>query len=134
MHSNYTKMELRRIVNKACKDRDIKDIREGMEGMTKLEELKLGDYEAKPYLKLKSLGQVREIFRSRTNMVEGFRANYKNRYNGMSLNCPGCQETYDSQSHAMVCTAYEDLRDGLDMAKDLDLVQFFKRVMERRDV
>ena len=55
--------------------------------MSKLEELKLGDYEAKPYLKLKSLGQEREIVRTRTNMVEGFRANYKNRYNGKSLNC-----------------------------------------------
>ena len=57
--SNYSKMELRRIINKACKYRDIKDIREGMERMMKLEELKLGDYEAKPYLKMKSLGQVR---------------------------------------------------------------------------
>ena len=58
-----------------------------MEGMSKLEVLKLGDYEAKPYQKLKSLGQVREIFHTRTYMVEGFRANYKNRYNGKSLNC-----------------------------------------------
>ena len=56
---NYSKIELRRIINKACKDRDIKDIREGMERMSKLEVLKLGDYEAKPYLKMKSLGQVR---------------------------------------------------------------------------
>ena len=102
-------MELRTIFNKTYKDRDIKDIREGMEGMTKLEELKDGDYEAKPYLKLKSLGQVREIFRARTNMIEGFRANFKNRYTGTSLNCPGCQEIIDSQSHAMVCKAYEDI-------------------------
>ena len=50
-------MELRRILNKACKDRDIKDIMEGMEVMSKLEELKVGDYEAKLYLKLKSLSQ-----------------------------------------------------------------------------
>ena len=57
--SNYSKMELRRIINKACKDRDIKDIREGMDGMSKLDELKLANYEAKPYLKMKSLGQVR---------------------------------------------------------------------------
>ena len=52
----------------------------------------------------------------------------------MSLNCPGCQETNDLQSHAMGCAAYEDLRDGLDMVKDLNLVQFFKRVMERREM
>ena len=31
--SSYSKIEQRRIINKACKDRDIKDIMEGMEGL-----------------------------------------------------------------------------------------------------
>ena len=38
----------------------------------------------------------------------------------------------DYQSHSMECAAYEDLREGLDMEKDQDLVTFFKKVMDRR--
>ena len=39
----------------------------------------------------------------------------------------------DTQAHAMMCTAYADLRDGKDMSNDSDLVNFFRRVLERRD-
>ena len=38
----------------------------------------------------------------------------------------------DDQTHAMRCLAYADLREGLDMEKDADLVLFFRKVMESR--
>ena len=38
----------------------------------------------------------------------------------------------DDQTHAMQCSAYTDLREGLDMEKDVDLVLYFRRVMESR--
>ena len=36
------------------------------------------------------------------------------------------------QAHSTECPAYDDLREGLDMKEDQDLVTFFKKVMERR--
>ena len=45
------------------------DMLKGMEGKTKMEELKLGDCNTKPYMKLKSLKQVRDTFRARTHIV-----------------------------------------------------------------
>jgi hypothetical protein len=32
----------------------------------------------------------------------------------------------------MECPSYDDLREGLDMDKDQDLVTFFRKVMDRR--
>ena len=43
-------------------------------------ELKNYDCKLKTYMKEKSLKQVRDTFRVRTNLVEGFRANFKNMY------------------------------------------------------
>ena len=39
----------------------------------------------------------------------------------------------DTQTHAVICGAYADLRRGLDLSDDGDLVKFFRSVMERRD-
>ena len=47
------------------------DEQQKWEGMTKVAELRKGDFEAKLYLGNKSIGQVRDIFRARTNTVEG---------------------------------------------------------------
>ena len=65
-------------------------------------------------------------------MVEGFKANFKNMYKGQETNCDACKQASDSQCHALVCTAYDDLREGMDITKVVDLVNFFRNVMERR--
>ena len=132
--TNSSKREWRRIVRTACLNKDTAEMMEGMEGKTKLEELKLGDCKIKPYMERKSLKQVRDIFRARTQMVEGFKANFKNMYRGKDIDCDGCRQAIDLQCHALVCPAYEDLRDGMDFAQDLDLITYFKSVMERRGV
>ena len=130
--TNCGKKEWRRIVNLACRNMDKVDMLKGMEGKTKMEELKSGDCNIKPYMKLKSLKQVRDTFRARTHMVEGFKANFKNMYKGKDTTCDGCKEEIDSQSHALVCPAYSDLMIGLDIMQDADLVSFFSKVMDRR--
>ena len=86
----------------------------------------------KPYMKEKSLKQVRDTFRVWTNLVDGFRANFKNMYVCDNLECQECGEEMDDQTHAMRCTAYTDLREGLDMERDADLVLYFRRVMDSR--
>ena len=83
-------------------------------------------------MNFKSLADVRNTFRVRTNMVEGFRGSFKNMYRNTNLDCVGCGMEVVYQSHSMECPAYNDLRVGLDMKKDQDLVAFFRMVMERR--
>ena len=48
-------------------------------------------------------------------MVEGFKANFKNMYGGQDTDCDACKQDSDSQCHALVCKAYEDLREGMDI-------------------
>ena len=100
----------------------------------KLEKLKDEDCKLKKYMNLKSLKEVRDTFRMRTHIVEGFKGNFKNMFKHQSLNCEGCGMEVDTQAHAMECLAYADLRDGKDMNSDRDLVNFFRKVMERRDM
>ena len=38
----------------------------------------------------------------------------------------------DSQSHVLLCPAFSDLRENMDIEDDRDLVEFFKGVVERR--
>ena len=74
----------------------------------KTEKLKMEDCNLKDYMKLKSLQVVRDIFRTRTNLVEGFKGNFKNRYKESTTNCEGCDQEVDDQAHAILCPAYGD--------------------------
>ena len=89
----------------------------------------------KDYMKLKSIQEVRDIFRTRTNLVDWFKGNFKNRYKDSPTNCKGCDQEVDDidQAHAILCPAYDDLREGMDLHCDRDLVEYFRRIMKRRN-
>ena len=128
--SSIEKNALRKVLDNACKVRDEKELKLKM--AKKTENLKEEDCRRKVYMDNKSLADVRSIFRIRTNMVEGFRDNFHNMHKNTSLNCVGCGVEVDDQAHSMQCPAYDDLREGLDMGKDQDLIEFFRKVMDRR--
>ena len=51
--------------------------------------------------------------------------------------CEGCRDIQghgyvDTQSHVKVCIAYENLREGKDLDKDKDLVDYFAAVLRQR--
>ena len=62
---------------------------EDMNEKAKLEDIIGQGLEAKSYLGIPSLSQVRELFRIRTSMVKAIKANHKN-HNKNDLNCEGC--------------------------------------------
>ena len=130
--TGLSKTVLRKLVNAACLERNETDLKEDMVGKTKLIVLAKEDCKAKGYLSSKSMKDVRDIFRARTEMTAGFRGNFHNMYRGGNVNCEGCGQVKDTQSHATECPAYADLKEGLDFNSDGDLVAFFRRVMERR--
>jgi hypothetical protein len=130
-NTNYSKAELRRIVGQACKSKDKEDMMKEMEGKSKVENLAAEGFEAKGYLQAKPISQARELFRIRTSMTKGFKANFSNQSNG-DTKCEGCGSNKDNESHAMVCTSYADLRLGLDLKNDEDLVKYFRNILNRR--
>ena len=107
---------------------------EGMVGRTKSQGLISGDCELKDYMQQKSLKDVRDTFRTRVQLVEGIKGNFKNRYREEDRCCNGCEVAEDTQPHVLICEAYSDLREGKYLKRDADMVEYFREVLARRMV
>ena len=53
--------------------------------------------------------------------------------------CSGCDSvggegigSRDTQQHIMVCPGYAELREGIDLENDRDLVKYFSKVIKQR--
>ena len=73
-------------------------------------------------------------------MVEEIPANFKNKFrtkgknSDEGLECKYCQEkVLMDQAHCVVCPAWEDIRQGLDLTSMLDLVKFFQEMLKKID-
>jgi hypothetical protein len=85
----------------------------------------------KEYMLVNNIEQSRMLFRIRTKMLE-LKVNIKGRYEN-NLSCKACSSSeLESQSHVLDCPAYEELRNGLDLTKDKDMVTYFSQVMQLR--
>ena len=86
----------------------------------------------KDYMRTKNISESRVLFRIRTKMLD-LKDNMKGRYSKDDLNCSACNEDkIESQAHVIACTGYADLRAGLDLSCDKDLVNYFSQVMKMR--
>ena len=105
-----------------------------MEGKPKIQDLVSESCRTKDYFQYKSLSKTRELFRIRTHMNE-LKANFKHDKRNIvgGIACVACGLEEESNSHVMVCSKYDDLRDGRDMKSNNDLVGFFRDVMARRE-
>ena len=86
----------------------------------------------KDYMGKKVLKDVRDIFRARTQLLEGIKANHKNMYKGKDMRCEGCKQDIDTQSHVLVCNTYSDLRVDMDLSDEDDMIGYFRKVLKRR--
>ena len=108
--------------------------KEEIEKMTKLENIDteretLG---AKPYLEELDLNQARTKFKLRSRMLE-VKNNFRGGRTTQSLVCEACDLSIETQDHILFCQAYSDLREGIDLHRDLDLVNYVRQVLVRRD-
>ena len=87
--NDMSKLFYKNLVEKACVQKDEQDMKAGMVGKTKLENLLKDDCKTKDKMGLKSLHDVRDIFRARTNMLEGIKGNHKNMYRDQDMKCGG---------------------------------------------
>ena len=108
-HSQSGRQELKTLVNNACRTRNQSELKEKMDGMSKMEGLINQDCNAKPYLESKSLNDVRDTFRLRTRMIDGIRGNFRNMYPGDKGNCEGCGKVLETQAHVVDCAEFSDI-------------------------
>ena len=117
------------IIKDAVRVHHATEAREEMD--KKLENIKNEEIgRTRDYMETKCISDCRLQFRIRTNMVE-LKANMKGSYKGGAYSCLGCGDkaSVEDQSHVIRCPAYSDIRQGLDMEEDKDVVQYFRRVM-----
>ena len=69
-------------------------------------------------------------------MVDEIPANFKNKFKSKGedgLICSYCDKgEIMSQSHCLECSAWVKLREGLDLTKIMDMVSFFRRLLDER--
>lgn len=86
-------------------------------------------------MELKSVDNGRGAFKVRVKMLENIPANFKGKYknNSEGLICNHCTAgEILSQSHSLVCPAWQELRQGLNMECMEDLITFFRRLLLER--
>ena len=130
--TTMSKTAYKNVVGNACREKDEVGMKAGMVGMTKLEGLVNSDCGLKDYMGKKVLKDVRDIFRARTQLLEGIKANHKNMYKGKDMRCEGCKQDIDTQSHVLVCNTYSDLRVDRDLSDEDDMIGYFRKVLKRR--
>ena len=93
-----------------------------------------------PYMHEKSISVGRTAFKIRCHMIQDIPGNFKNKFRrrgggeNEGLVCTHCrEEVVMDQAHCIVCPAWEDIRQGLDMREILDLVKFFQRMLDKLD-
>eukprot|EP00092_Neocalanus_flemingeri_P071336 GFUD01087667.1.p1 GENE.GFUD01087667.1~~GFUD01087667.1.p1 ORF type:complete len:113 (-),score=21.46 GFUD01087667.1:430-768(-) len=100
----------------------------------KLDDIKSDNFGRKDYLFHKSIENSRLMIRIRSKMVQvkdNFRNMYKNKKNG--LNCDSCKSHTETQTHLLLCPAYDKLRVGLTLTDQDDLIKYYREVMMYRD-
>ena len=118
-------------VKKAIWKHNEAELKSKMENYKKLNEIKNESFERKEYLKSKSIVDSRMTIRLRSKMFhakDNFKNKYINRKNGLS--CESCNTgLIESQSHVLICTAYDKLREGLNLNQNNDIVKYYREVL-----
>ena len=110
------------------------DIKKELEKSKKLKDIKHEDFsKVQEYFGAKSVGTARMAFKVRSKMVSEIPENFKNKYTEETLKCVYCDKgEISSQSHCISCPAWEKCREGLDLSNILDLVVFFRKMLDER--
>ena len=103
----------------------------------KLVEIKHEDFsKVQDYFNYKSVETTRMAFKVRSKMVANIPGNYRSKFKQKGedgLLCQYCTERQEmDQAHCLRCSAWAELRTGLDMSNIIDLVTFFKKLLSER--
>ena len=87
------------------------------------------------YFHGKYVENIRMAFKICSKMVNEIPGNVKNRYKNKKeeLVCKYCSKNEEmSHSHVLECSAYVELKSGLDLTNIMDLVVFFRKMLAER--
>ena len=129
-----SKTEIRDAIN----NHHYQDVKKELEKSVKLESIKHEDFTTvQPYFSDKSVESCRMAFRVRTLMVKDIPGNFKEKFKKKgeeALICTYCDDKQImTQSHCLSCSAWEELRRGLDLTNIRDLATFFRLLLKERE-
>ena len=120
-----------------------KDMKEVMDSSKKMERIRHEDFrQEQNYMNSRSIDSSRTQLRIRLEMVETFKDNFRSKYRKLArgeedrdpgLQCGDCGQSRDTQSHCLVCPAWAEARDRLDLSCIGDMVIFYQRVLKGRE-
>ena len=120
-----------------------KDMKDIMKKSKKMEKIQHENFTVEQqYMNSKSVESSRTQLRIRLEMLETFKDNYRTKYRTLGrgeedrdpgLLCGDCGESRDSQSHCLLCPAWQETRQGLDLDCIGDVVIYFQRVLRGRE-
>ena len=94
------------------------------------------------YMNSKSLDISMTQLTIRLEMVETFKDNFQSKYwtkdrgeedMDPGLQCGDCGQARDTQSHCLVCPAWAEARDRVDLSCIEDIVMFYQQVLKGRE-
>ena len=134
---NTSTKEYAKKVKEACQARDETLMKKEMERMkeSKMEIMIKSNCKIKDYMKLGKLHEVQKTWEARAYMlkVAGNLPGHK-KYARTEWRCQACPlMVREDQDHLSCCTGYTDLLEHLDLGLDIEMVDFYKRVMTRRE-
>ena len=119
----------------ACKSMEDYMMKNETKEMEKMRIIREEDWGVKDYVKNGSLWSVRKTWEARAYMLH-VAGNYTHsrKYEATGWRCQACvSQVREDQDHLGLCQGYSDLRQGLDLDMDDDMVEFFRLVMARRE-
>ena len=133
--TNQDKHEFKQLVELACLAKNEKILQKLAENKSKCDRIMKEPCGKKSYMSTEKISDVRKYFKTRTRMLP-FAANYPGdqRFARTSWLC-GCGMR-EEEEHIMGgrCPLYSDLRGEFgEIKEDQDLVEFFTRVLDRRE-
>ena len=105
-----------------------------IEGYSKLEDMKYEDKcEMRDYIQSMTMQQARTKFRIRARLINCAMNQPSDPKHIANLwKCSACANV-DTMSHILWCPAYKSLREGKSLENDLDIVQYYQKVMTIRE-
>ena len=123
-------------MNKKIKEKNKKDLVKQSEKYKKIntDEMKMENFERKPYLSNLRMDQARTKFKIKTKMLKNIKMNYKNDPKNVKKlwQCSEC-EHIDSQEHILWCEGNKTLGENKDLSKNGDLTKYYQQVLLKRE-
>ena len=129
------KIEYAKELKNACKQMEDYMMKTETSDMEKMKKIRAEVWGLKEYVKNGSLWSVQKTWEARAYMLH-VAGNYSHnrKYEATGWRCQACvSQVREDQDHLGLCQGYSDLRQGLDLERDDDMVEFFRLVMARRE-